>query len=29
LAFVVKDSDCEAVVRALHEEFKLVDQLSG
>jgi aspartate kinase len=29
LAFVVKDSDCEVVVRALHEEFKLVDQLSG
>jgi aspartate kinase len=28
LAFVVKDRDCEAVVRALHEEFKLADQVS-
>lgn len=28
LAFVVKDKDCEAVVRALHEEFKLADQVS-
>jgi aspartate kinase len=28
LAFVVKDSDCEAAVRALHEEFDLAEQVS-
>lgn len=28
LAFVVKDSDCAAVVQALHEEFKLAEQIS-
>lgn len=27
LAFVVKDQDCEAAVRALHEEFRLADQV--
>jgi aspartate kinase len=29
LAFVVKDSDCEAAVRALHEEFDLAEQVSA
>ena len=28
LAFVVKDSDCQAAVQALHEEFELADQIS-
>jgi aspartate kinase len=28
LAFVVRDSDCAAVVQALHEEFKLAEQIS-
>lgn len=28
LAFVVKDSDCAVVVQALHDEFKLAEQIS-
>jgi aspartate kinase len=28
LAFVVKDSDCAAAVQALHDEFKLAEQIS-
>jgi aspartate kinase len=29
LAFVVRDSDCEAAVKALHEEFDLAEQVSA
>jgi len=29
LAFVVKDGDCEAAVKALHEEFDLAEQVSA